>query len=258
MTEERRSCAFTTFDGRGADRRRGRVVIVELEGLEIFGRHGVLEDERRDGRNFFYDISLEVSEAALSDRLEDAVDYREVAACVQEVSDGSSSSSSRRSPEPSPTRSSSGSRSNTSASASASRIRGPQASRSRTRPLSPSARGLDRRGRDRELVADRSDPAHGRRRPQVSLDVVVGAAPRRVPDADALPASIRLFRERLQVAPAQAAAFEHVCGSRAPEREVDVGGGRDRDRRHPAAGDPDPVDVALVFAEVEARTQRRP
>ena len=63
-------------------------MIVELEGLEIFGRHGVLEDERHDGRNFFYDISLEVSDAALSDRLEDAVDYREVAACVQEVSDG--------------------------------------------------------------------------------------------------------------------------------------------------------------------------
>jgi 7,8-dihydroneopterin aldolase/epimerase/oxygenase len=63
-------------------------VIVELEGLEIFGRHGVEEDERRDGRVFFYDISLEVSDAALSDRIEDAVDYREVATCVREVSDG--------------------------------------------------------------------------------------------------------------------------------------------------------------------------
>jgi dihydroneopterin aldolase len=63
-------------------------LIVELEGLEIFGRHGVEEDERRNGRVFFYDISLEVSDAALSDRIEDAVDYREVATCVQEVSDG--------------------------------------------------------------------------------------------------------------------------------------------------------------------------
>lgn len=63
-------------------------MIVELEGLEIFGRHGVLEDERRDGQSFLYDISLEVSEAALSDRLHDAVDYREVAACVKEISDG--------------------------------------------------------------------------------------------------------------------------------------------------------------------------
>ena len=65
-------------------------MIVELEGLEVFGRHGVLEEERRDGQTFFYDIELEVSDAALSDLIEDAVDYREVAGCVQEVSDGRS------------------------------------------------------------------------------------------------------------------------------------------------------------------------
>jgi 7,8-dihydroneopterin aldolase/epimerase/oxygenase len=64
------------------------VIVVELEGLEIFGRHGVEEDERRDGRTFYYDLRLEVSEAALSDRIEDTVDYREVATCVQKVSDG--------------------------------------------------------------------------------------------------------------------------------------------------------------------------
>jgi dihydroneopterin aldolase len=63
-------------------------VIVQLEGLEVFGRHGVLEEERRDGQTFFYDIELDVSDAALSDLIEDAVDYREVAACVQEVSEG--------------------------------------------------------------------------------------------------------------------------------------------------------------------------
>jgi dihydroneopterin aldolase len=63
-------------------------VIVELEGLEVFGRHGVEEEERRDGRMFLYDVRLEVSEAARSDRIEDAVDYREVADCVREVSDG--------------------------------------------------------------------------------------------------------------------------------------------------------------------------
>ena len=63
-------------------------MIVELEGLEVFGRHGVLDEERRDGQPFLYDIRLEVSDAALSDRIEDAVDYRDVAACVQELSDG--------------------------------------------------------------------------------------------------------------------------------------------------------------------------
>jgi dihydroneopterin aldolase/2-amino-4-hydroxy-6-hydroxymethyldihydropteridine diphosphokinase len=62
-------------------------MILELEGLEVFGHHGVLDEERRDGQMFLYDISLEVGEAGVSDRIEDAVDYREVAACVREVSD---------------------------------------------------------------------------------------------------------------------------------------------------------------------------
>ena len=61
---------------------------VELYGLEIFGRHGVLESEQRDGQTFLYDVWLDVPDAALSDRIEDAVDYRGVAACVREVSDG--------------------------------------------------------------------------------------------------------------------------------------------------------------------------
>ena len=60
---------------------------IELAGLEIFGYHGVNEDERRDGQRFLYDLWLEVGEAGTSDRIEDAVDYREVAACVREVSE---------------------------------------------------------------------------------------------------------------------------------------------------------------------------
>ena len=60
---------------------------IELAGLEVFGYHGVNEDERRDGQRFLYDLELEVGEAGSSDRIEDAVDYREVAACVREVSE---------------------------------------------------------------------------------------------------------------------------------------------------------------------------
>jgi 7,8-dihydroneopterin aldolase/epimerase/oxygenase len=59
---------------------------IELAGLEVFGYHGVNEDERRDGQRFLYDIELEVGDAGSTDRIEDAVDYREVAACVREVS----------------------------------------------------------------------------------------------------------------------------------------------------------------------------
>jgi 7,8-dihydroneopterin aldolase/epimerase/oxygenase len=64
------------------------VITVELHGLEVFGRHGLLEDERRAGRTFLYDLWLEVSDEALSDRIGDAVDYREVADCVRGTSDG--------------------------------------------------------------------------------------------------------------------------------------------------------------------------
>jgi dihydroneopterin aldolase len=63
-------------------------VTVELAGLEVFGYHGVNEDERRDGQRFLYDLALDVGGAGLSDRIEEAVDYRDVAACVREVSEG--------------------------------------------------------------------------------------------------------------------------------------------------------------------------
>lgn len=59
---------------------------IELHGLELHGFHGVLEHERREGQRFLFDVELEVGEAGASDRIEDAVDYREVVACVREVS----------------------------------------------------------------------------------------------------------------------------------------------------------------------------
>jgi dihydroneopterin aldolase len=63
------------------------VILVELYGLEVFGRHGVTEEERERGQIFLFDVQLEVSEAALSDRNEDTVDYNEVASCIRAVSD---------------------------------------------------------------------------------------------------------------------------------------------------------------------------
>ena len=60
---------------------------VELRGIELRGKHGALDWERERGQRFLFDVELEVGEAGSSDRLEDAVDYRDVAACVREVSD---------------------------------------------------------------------------------------------------------------------------------------------------------------------------
>jgi 7,8-dihydroneopterin aldolase/epimerase/oxygenase len=64
-------------------------VTVEVAGLELHGYHGVNEDERREGQRFLFDVWLDVpGSAAESDRIEDAVDYRQVVALVREISDG--------------------------------------------------------------------------------------------------------------------------------------------------------------------------
>jgi len=63
------------------------VISVEVRDLRVFGRHGVHDDERKRGQDFLFDVELEVGERGASDRLEDAVDYVEVARTVQEVSD---------------------------------------------------------------------------------------------------------------------------------------------------------------------------
>ena len=60
---------------------------VELYGLQIFGHHGAGEEEREKGQVFVYDIELEVGERGSSDRIEDAVDYSEVAATAVEISE---------------------------------------------------------------------------------------------------------------------------------------------------------------------------
>ncbi len=61
---------------------------IELNGLELYGYHGVLEEERRDGQPFVFDVWLELpTGAGASDELADTVDYREVAVLVREVSD---------------------------------------------------------------------------------------------------------------------------------------------------------------------------
>ena len=64
------------------------MITVEVRDLRVFGRHGVHEDERERGQDFLFDVELDVGERGTSDRLEDGVDYVEVARIVQEVSEG--------------------------------------------------------------------------------------------------------------------------------------------------------------------------
>lgn len=60
---------------------------IEIKGLRMSGRIGVLEQERRVGNEFSIDINLrltDVAAAMLSDSLADTVNYAEVVSIVKE------------------------------------------------------------------------------------------------------------------------------------------------------------------------------
>jgi 7,8-dihydroneopterin aldolase/epimerase/oxygenase len=61
-------------------------MIVEVHGLELFGRHGVNDDERRDGQTFLFDVTLEIAEPK-EDTIDATVDYRYVRDIVSGVND---------------------------------------------------------------------------------------------------------------------------------------------------------------------------
>jgi 7,8-dihydroneopterin aldolase/epimerase/oxygenase len=62
-------------------------MIVEVYGLEVFGYHGVYEEERRNGQLFLFDVQLDVGERGAGDVLADAIDYTKVAGRIRELSD---------------------------------------------------------------------------------------------------------------------------------------------------------------------------
>ena len=88
----RRSACRGARRGRRGRARGSRGMTIELRGIELYGFHGVLDDERERGQLFVVDLELELdpevaTTAAESDRIEDAVDYRDVVDVVGEVSD---------------------------------------------------------------------------------------------------------------------------------------------------------------------------
>lgn len=66
------------------------MIVVELTAIELHGHHGVGDAERARGQRFLFDVALETADetAAASDRIEDALDYRDVVTLVRELSDG--------------------------------------------------------------------------------------------------------------------------------------------------------------------------
>jgi dihydroneopterin aldolase len=63
-------------------------VTIEIYGLEVFGHHGVLPEERENGQRFLFDVTLVAHDAGVrTDKLGDTIDYTEVAACIRELSE---------------------------------------------------------------------------------------------------------------------------------------------------------------------------
>ena len=60
-------------------------MIVEVHGLEVFGRHGVNEDAREAGQTFLVDVTLERPEPD-EDSIDATADYRVVRDVVHRVS----------------------------------------------------------------------------------------------------------------------------------------------------------------------------
>lgn len=64
-------------------------MIVQVHGLELFGRHGVDDEEREQGQTFLVDVTLHVQEPA-EDSLEATFDYRRARDLVRAVNEGRS------------------------------------------------------------------------------------------------------------------------------------------------------------------------
>lgn len=59
---------------------------IELNGLTVFANHGVLDEEKKNGQNFFVDIRMyfDLSKAGKSDDLNKTVNYAELAVLVND------------------------------------------------------------------------------------------------------------------------------------------------------------------------------
>lgn len=65
---------------------------ITVTGLRVFGRHGVFEQERRDGQEFCVDITawLDLGPAAISDDLDDTLDYGSLTGQAAQIVGGES------------------------------------------------------------------------------------------------------------------------------------------------------------------------
>ena len=65
-------------------------MIVFVHDLDVIAKHGVYEEERRDGRRFIFDLEVDVPDPGDADVLGDTIDYRSLASIVMKHVKGES------------------------------------------------------------------------------------------------------------------------------------------------------------------------
>lgn len=68
--------------------REGGGMHIFIQGLEVYGHHGVAHEEKVLGQRLYFDVrlTLERCRAALTDQVEDTVDYTEVMDLITDIS----------------------------------------------------------------------------------------------------------------------------------------------------------------------------
>jgi dihydroneopterin aldolase len=68
-------------------RERGAAVDIFIEGLEVYGHHGVTDEEKVMGQRLLYDVRLTMDDcsAASTDDVADTIDYTEVIDVIVDV-----------------------------------------------------------------------------------------------------------------------------------------------------------------------------
>ncbi len=66
---------------------KGTDMDIFIQGLEVYGHHGVAPEEKVLGQRLYFDVrlTLEQCRAALTDKVEDTVDYTEVMDLITDI-----------------------------------------------------------------------------------------------------------------------------------------------------------------------------
>ncbi|MFA6308776.1 MAG: dihydroneopterin aldolase [Clostridia bacterium] len=62
---------------------------IVIKNMELYGFHGVLDEERVNGQNFFVDVELKLklNKASSTDSLEDTVDYSKIFGLISDINE---------------------------------------------------------------------------------------------------------------------------------------------------------------------------